>query len=164
MICLYIGRFQPFHKGHLFDVQNALSFSDSVTIGIGSAQEKNTKDNPFSFEERKKMIEGVLEKEGITSFRVVGIEDINNNDEWVDHVTGIVGSFDVVYTGNPLVKQLFSKKGVDVKDVEFLGDINATSIRENIVNGEEWQSLVPKETIDFLERIGGIEKIKSLGS
>lgn len=50
---LYIGRFQPFHKGHLSIVRKALEECDTLVLAIGSAQASRTKRNPFSFEERK---------------------------------------------------------------------------------------------------------------
>ena len=52
-IGLYIGRFQPFHRGHLSVVREALKKCDRLVIAIGSAQESRTKKNPWTFEERK---------------------------------------------------------------------------------------------------------------
>ena len=50
---LYIGRFQPFHKGHKSIVESALKQCDRLIIGIGSSQETRTKRNTFSYEERE---------------------------------------------------------------------------------------------------------------
>jgi len=47
---LIIGRFQPFHNGHLYAIKNALKKVDELVIAIGSSQYVNTEDNPFSFE------------------------------------------------------------------------------------------------------------------
>ena len=55
---LFIGRFQPFHQGHL-DAIKQIS-EDEIIIGIGSSQYSKTDDNPYSFEERQKMIEKTL--------------------------------------------------------------------------------------------------------
>ena len=44
---LFIGRFQPFHNGHLQDIKNALKEVDELIIAIGSSQHFNTKENPF---------------------------------------------------------------------------------------------------------------------
>jgi len=54
MIALFIGRFQPFHSGHL-DAIKQIS-EEEIIIGIGSSQYSKTEENPYSFEERKKMI------------------------------------------------------------------------------------------------------------
>ena len=53
---LLIGRFQPFHLGHLEALQFALSKVDKLWVGLGSSNKPPQKSNPFSAEERKKMI------------------------------------------------------------------------------------------------------------
>ena len=58
---LFIGRFQPFHNGHLKAIENILEVCEKVIIVIGSAQEKNTPKNPFSSTQRVEMIKAVLE-------------------------------------------------------------------------------------------------------
>ena len=58
VIALLVGRFQPFHLGHLRLIQTLEKRENlgKLIIGIGSAQFKNTPENPFSFDERKEMI------------------------------------------------------------------------------------------------------------
>jgi nicotinamide-nucleotide adenylyltransferase len=56
---LFIGRFQPFHPGHL-DAIKQIS-EPEIIIGIGSSQYSKTTDNPYSFAERKTMIEQNLQ-------------------------------------------------------------------------------------------------------
>ena len=53
---LYVGRFQPFHNGHLSVVREALKHCDRLIIAVGSSQESRTKKNPFTFEERRELI------------------------------------------------------------------------------------------------------------
>ena len=83
---VYLGRFQPFHNGHLKCVKEALNNSDKLLIVIGSAQESRTKRNPFSFLERKTMIKEILKNENIDPNRVVfmGLDDLNSlsTKEW----------------------------------------------------------------------------------
>ena len=55
-IGLYVGRFQPFHRGHLSVVREALEHCDRLVIAIGSAQESRTKKNPFTYCERMALI------------------------------------------------------------------------------------------------------------
>ena len=50
---LLIGRFQPFHLGHLDALRFALSKVDKLWIGLGSSNKPLQKNNPFSAEERK---------------------------------------------------------------------------------------------------------------
>ena len=65
---LFIGRFQPFHLGHLQDIKDALKEVDELLIGIGSSNEERTKENPFTVNERVKMADSVLLKNGISKY------------------------------------------------------------------------------------------------
>ena len=57
---LYIGRFQPFHKGHLYVFTKLLKTHDEVVLGIIN-RPKDSK-NPFPFSYVKKIIENHLSK------------------------------------------------------------------------------------------------------
>lgn len=53
---VYIGRFQPFHHGHLSLLQRALAIAPVVVVVIGSAHQARSPKNPFSWEERRELI------------------------------------------------------------------------------------------------------------
>ena len=76
---IYIGRFQPFHKGHLYAVKEVLNEVDELIIGIGSAQESHTLENPFTAGERMLMIKSALAEAGVDSYKVyiVPIPDLS---------------------------------------------------------------------------------------
>ncbi len=57
---LLIGRFQPFHKGHLYVIGKIAEEVDEIIIGIGSAQKSHCLDNPFTAGERLMMIKKAL--------------------------------------------------------------------------------------------------------
>jgi nicotinamide-nucleotide adenylyltransferase len=158
---LFIGRFQPFHKAHLSDVKLALKECDKVIIAIGSSQESLTKENPFSYEEREQMIEKTLKAHNIFDYDIIPVPDVNDDEKWVDHVLKIVPKFDIVYTGNDFTEKLFNEKNIEVRKIELIPDINATEIRDRIVKGNNWKELVPEEIAEYVEKIDGIERIKS---
>ena len=81
---LFIGRFQPFHNAHLVDVNKILKECDEVIIAVGSSQEKNTLENPFSYSERKRMIESVLKKHKIKNCKIYPVPDLYDDKKWVD--------------------------------------------------------------------------------
>ncbi|MEM3596417.1 MAG: adenylyltransferase/cytidyltransferase family protein, partial [Candidatus Bathyarchaeia archaeon] len=56
MVGLYVGRFQPFHLGHLEVVRSILNRADELIIAIGSSQYSHTRRNPFTAGERVTMI------------------------------------------------------------------------------------------------------------
>ena len=153
MITLFIGRFQPFHKGHLRDVKDALGFSEKVVIGVGSSEEAGTAENPFSFEQRSEMIQRALHDANISRFEIIAIPDINEDSAWVGHVKKIVGKFDLVYTGNAHTKELFEKAGVPVRGVRFLKGVSGTITREMMEKGDAWRKLVPKSVAGYLENL-----------
>lgn len=79
---LYLGRFQPFHDGHGSIVRQAWLHCDKLIIGVGSAQEKRTKRNPFSYDERAALIYT------LTQFsKDIKIIPIFDRDEYADNAS-----------------------------------------------------------------------------
>ncbi len=159
-----IGRFQPFHKGHLQVVREILKKSESIIIGIGSAQYSHTLRDPFTAGERHLMISRSLEAEHITNFYLVPIEDVNSNPLWVAHVQALTPKFDAVYSNNPLVKRLFYEAGYSVFSVNLLNreKWSGTIIREKIIRGDRWQDDVPKQVAEIIEEIDGVSRMRDL--
>lgn len=162
---LFIGRFQPFHNGHLHIIKQILDEVDELIIGIGSAQHSNTYKNPFTAEEREDMLSRALSGEGLDKYKIIQIPDINDDNMWVDHVTNLVPEYDIIFSNNPLVKTLFNNAGKEVRPFKFFKreKCSGTEIRRRIKADEEWESLVPKVVIDIMKELGGIGRIKDLG-
>jgi bifunctional NMN adenylyltransferase/nudix hydrolase len=55
-LLIFIGRFQPFHVEHKRIVDTALEKAKHVLVLVGSSGKARTVRNPFTFEERKRMI------------------------------------------------------------------------------------------------------------
>jgi bifunctional NMN adenylyltransferase/nudix hydrolase len=55
-LLVFVGRFQPFHRGHQDVVQTALKHGRHLLILVGSANSARTPRNPFSYDERQRMI------------------------------------------------------------------------------------------------------------
>ncbi len=159
---LFIGRFQPFHKAHISDVKLALKECEKVIIAIGSSQESLTKENPFSYEEREKMIMKVLEAHKIFNFDIIPVPDVNDDKRWVQHVRKIIREFDVVYTGNDFTEKLFKEKKINVRKIELIPNINSTEIRKRILHENDWKELVPSEIADYIVDISGEARIKAM--
>jgi len=107
---LILGRFQPFHLGHLRLIEAVRDDNLELIICIGSAQEGRTKDNPFTTEERRIMVEAVVSCLDC-EYQIYEIPDVNNNDLYVSHLKTFVPDFDTVYSGNSLVLKLFKASG-----------------------------------------------------
>ncbi|MFH1012225.1 MAG: nicotinamide-nucleotide adenylyltransferase [Candidatus Peregrinibacteria bacterium] len=151
---LFIGRFQPFHLGHLSAIKQALEQVDFLTIGIGSAQYNNTDQNPFTAAERREMIGSALDENGIMRerFQVVEIPDIHSDPKWPAHVRSIVPDFEVVFTRSDIIKKLFTKyDGVPIVWLKKEIPISATEIREKMRKRGDWKKWLPKKVINIIK-------------
>jgi nicotinamide-nucleotide adenylyltransferase len=162
---LLIGRFQPFHRGHIYVIKEILEEVDEILIGIGSAQLSHSLENPFTAGERVMMISRSLFENGIKkNYYIIPIPDVNNNSLWVSHVRSLTPPFDKVYSGNPLVKRLFYEQGVKVVTPPLYNrkQYSGTEIRRRMLEGEPWEELVPRAVVDVIEEIGGVKRIRDL--
>ena len=164
MKALFIGRFQPFHKGHLKVIQNSSKEYDEIIIGIGSSQYGHKSENPFTADERKNMIELTLKKNRVKNFKVILIPDIHNPPKWVDHVLSIVSDFNIVLTNNSFTKSLFLEKGHNVKETKLYNknEYSGKVIRKKMNEDEVWENFVPKEVVEIIKEIDGVKRVKSL--
>jgi len=155
MKALFIGRFQPFHNGHLKVVEELSKQYSEVIIGVGSSQYSNTIDNPFSSDERELMIKRSLKDKGIKNYKIISIPDIHNPPQWADHVLSICSDFDVVISNNSFTKKLFEEKNYEVKKTQLYNkkEFSGKEIRRRIANDESWQDLVPKPVFEIINRI-----------
>ena len=162
MKALFIGRFQPFHIGHLKVVKYILKEFDEVIIGIGSSQYSNTFDNPFTSDERIEMIKKTLEKNKIKNYKIVLIPDIHNPPKWVEHVLSIYSDFDTVFTNNKFTKELFEKKGYKVLKTPVFNkkEYSGENIRNKISKNEFWEDLVPQEVSKYIKETNAVERIQ----
>ena len=166
MIALVVGRYQPFHKGHLKVMAEVLDDVEHIIIGIGSAQYAGSAENPFSYEERRSMIERSMKMEGIDASRysIHPIDDIHNYPKWVAHVKECVPHFDLVYTRSELTSRLFGEAGIEVRE-PCLYDrkiYSGTGVRKRIIEGEDWQELVPEGTCEIIHEINGVSRLRNM--
>lgn len=162
---LFIGRFQPFHKGHLSVIKDILSKGENLIIGIGSAEENYLPENPFTAGERYEMICNTLQAESIdlSQTAIIPIRNINNYALWVRHIELYLPKFNKVYTGSKIVKNLFEQEGkYEVCGVDKKLEIDATLIRQKILAGKNWEDLVPKKVRDYLISTKGDKRIQDI--
>lgn len=62
-LAVFIGRFQPFHDGHLSVVSKAREIADRVLILVGSSNRARDTRNPFTYTERRGMIIQAIDPE-----------------------------------------------------------------------------------------------------
>ena len=161
---LLIGRFQPFHLGHLEALQFALSKVDKLWLGLGSSNKSIEHNNPFSAEERKKMILSSIDDSMKNKITIYFIPDLDNHVKWIEKIDTIVPKFDIVFSNDPLTDHLYSKRTVRVIPIPFLkrDQLSGTRIRDLIKSDQKWDDLVPSGTKHVLENLDGKNRLKIL--
>jgi nicotinamide-nucleotide adenylyltransferase len=163
---LYVGRFQPFHLGHLEAIKDVLKEAEELAIVIGSAQYSHNIENPFTAGERLVMIRRALQEAGIDYSRlwVVPVPDVHLHMLWVSALEGYTPRFNVVYSNEPLTRRLFMEAGYEVKSIKFFQRkiFTSTLVRKKMLKGESWTKLVPKSVADFINEIDGVNRLRDL--
>jgi len=162
MKSVYWGRFNPPHKGHLKIIKKILKQSEKLIVAIGGAQEKNTKRNPFSGLERKKLMEAYLAENNINTdcIKIVTINDGKSFASSVKNLFDKCNSFDVLYTDKESIIALVEKK-IRIKRIIRTGSISSTKIRDAIANDKKWEHMTGVSVARMVKDIKGVERIKS---
>lgn len=163
---LFVGRFQPFHFGHLHAVNFILNEVDELVIVVGSAQMSHETDNPFTAGERIEMIQAALDHANVSreKYLIIPIQDAPAHRVWVSLVESQTPKFDFVYSNQPLTRRLLIEAGYDVRSIEMHKRriYEATEIRRRILEGQNWSDLVPSEVYRIVKEIDGDGRIRDL--
>ena len=165
---LMLGRFQPFHKGHLALTKQILSECDELLIIIGSAQFNFIDKDPFSAGERVLMIHEALKEAGVDLSRcyIIPVANDENNARWLAYLRSMVPPFDVLYSGNDFVRYLTRSQdsSIVIENPVFaeINEYNGTNIRCLMQEGKPWEHLVPPAVAKVIQQVGGIVRINIL--
>jgi cytidyltransferase-like protein len=106
---IVLGRFQPFHKGHLTLMNTALKHCENLTVVVGCTDKKDCPRNPLCFAEREKLIVSSMgARHGIFP-----LYDKPTDSEWLDDFFTMFqeGKKYLIFTGS-------------LEDVEFFKDLD----------------------------------------
>ena len=160
---LMMGRFQPFHLGHLDLVKQILKECDEIIILVTSAQFNYLEKDPFTAGERIEMIHNSLKESDVDLNKciVLTLENQFNIAMWSSYLKSMLPRFDRVYSGNDYVKMLLKDSGIEVTKPVFLDRTlyNATKIRSMIASGDNWEKLVPDAVSSFINKINGKNRL-----
>jgi len=161
---LLIGRFQPFHLGHLAALEFALSKVDKLWLGLGSSNKPMEKNNPFSVEERQQMIFSSIEDSIKNKISIYPIPDLDNHVKWIENIDTIVPDYEIVFSNDPMTEHLYSKRNVDVITIPFLkrDQLSGTRLRELIKSDHKWDDLVPEGTKILLQNFDAKNRLNIL--
>ena len=163
---LLVGRFQPFHLGHLGVVQGlrAARPDETVLLGIGGAQESCPLADPFTAGERWEMIDRALRGAQVDGWAVVPVADIHQHALWVAHLVGLLPRFERVYTNNPLTRLLFERAGFAVENPPLIdrARYEGAKIRALMISGGDWAGRLPTPVAEYLREVGGVDRLRLL--
>lgn len=167
MAAVMIGRYQPFHLGHLELVRQVLDENDEIIILIGSSQANFTLKNPFTAGERVWMIRDSLIESKIDLSRVflVNVIDEENNVKWFSNIKSVSPPFNVLYTGNNFVRTLLKRETIIIKKPKLIeGNLLKGSVIRKLIleDNTKWQDLVSKSVIKIFKEIDAVERIRNI--
>lgn len=170
-----LGRFQGFQEGHGTVIDQAMSVADTVSLQIGSANVARDTRNPFTYEERREVIEACLRERYGSEADRVKIAPVNDtpydNKAWINAVsTNSRNASKALRPRVALVGNIRDETSeylnwfpawtyVPVKDTGS----NATAIRRAYFSGSvdfdakgwndgfDW-STVPRPTVEFMRK------------
>ena len=161
---LLIGRFQPFHLGHLEALQFALSKVDKLWLGLGSSNKPMEKTNPFTVEERQQMILSSIDDSIKNKISIYSIPDLDNHVKWIENIDTIVPDYQIVFSNDPMTEHLYSKRNVNVMTIPFFkrDQLSGTRLRDLIKSDQKWDDLVPEGTKLLLQKFDAKNRLKIL--
>ncbi|HTS33080.1 MAG TPA: nicotinamide-nucleotide adenylyltransferase [Thermoplasmata archaeon] len=161
-----MGRFQPFHLGHLAVVREILRRRPGVPLilGIGTAEESFTWKNPFTAGERFEMIDRALHEAALGPALVVPLADIQRHAQWVAYLKSMLPQFDRAYTNNPLTRLLFERAGYSVESPRLVQRrrFEGSHLRACLADDRGWRPLVPPAVAEYLSEIGAPARLALL--
>ncbi len=120
-----VGRFQMLHKGHESLINEGIELCDRFVILLGNSEESRTKNNPFTFEERKEMIKMIFgDKVEVYPIISIGIGYI---PAWGNYIMNTIKFYCGDYPD-------FVLRGADDGRSEWLDKEKYNNITEYIIN------------------------------
>jgi bifunctional NMN adenylyltransferase/nudix hydrolase len=163
---IFIGRFQPPHRGHLDVLRRALSQAERVCILIGSTDRPRTIKDPFSYDERRQMMLALLDEDERERVVIAPVQDSMYNDgDWLRWIQDVVAT-ELGDTSGRRIGLIGHEKDTtsyylrmfpqwEFVETDATEDISATEIREQLFaerNNSFVSWAVPAPVHDWLER------------
>ncbi len=99
---VFIGRFQPFHCGHLHVVQTGLANAERLIVLLGSAWQARSSRNPWTHQEREQMLRACLSPEENDRLLCLPLMDAPyNQGTWVRGVQATVAGLVTAHHHTP---------------------------------------------------------------
>ncbi len=141
---LVLGRFQLFHFGHEEVIDRALELCDKLLVFIGSADKSRTFDNPYTYEERKKLLTEVYgDKIIIKPLNDLGVGNVPAWGQYVlESATKALGRPDCIVFGEESKCYTWfddeTKRNIHFEPIKrSIIDIDGTRLRRALINNDK---------------------------
>jgi bifunctional NMN adenylyltransferase/nudix hydrolase len=159
-LAVYIGRFQPYHRGHYQTLMEGFKLAPKVLVLVGSIYKERTLKNPFFFEERKQMIlDSVVPPTSVHSLKVESIIEYPSDVVWANNVDDIVKKYEKYNDRITLIgdytdpdSKYIDLFGWTISSVANIAGVHATAIRSLYFSSklDHIKSMIPESTYQFL--------------
>jgi len=158
-----IGRFQPLHNAHLEIIKRCTALTDQLVVIVGSANQPRTYKNPFTFEERRRMIMDAASGLSLRVYVEPNIDTIYNDQAWAVRVQGIHSKYRILGTRDGIIGHKKDESSfyldmfpqwefVNVEEIEPLSAVNIRDLYfKRSYNSNFIKNVVPETTYDFLQ-------------
>ena len=168
-LAVCIGRFQPFHNGHLALVREALRSARRCVVVVGSAFQARTPRNPWTWQERVEMVRQALPESERERIDVLPMRDYYDQPRWVAAVRSAVEQAAPDARSVVLVGHFKDATSVYLRDfpawklqpVDKLGHYDGTPLRDALLGAPAGQAQaaltrvagsLPANTLEFLRQ------------
>ena len=171
---MLIGRFQPLHNAHLEIIKRCTALTDQLVVVIGSANQPRTYKNPFTYDERARMIKAATQGLSLRIYTEPNIDTIYNDQAWAVRVQGIHSKYQCLGTKTAIIGHkkddssfyldMFPQWGFE--NVEEIEPLSAVNIRDlyfkRSYNSNFIKHVVPETTYDFLQEFRRTEEFEQI--
>lgn len=155
-LAVYIGRFQPFHNGHKYVIEEAQKIAKDVLVLIGSANASPSCKNPFTIDTRASMV-----RKSTSKVIVDYLDDFTyEENQWIAEVQELVAEHScknskiclIGYDKDETSYYLKNFPQWKVETVDYFEVIDATQIRDLMFQGKLSfiSGAVPEKVLDAI--------------
>jgi hypothetical protein len=149
-VVIYVGRFQPFHKGHNGTYQHLVKKFGKDNVFIGTSNKTDNLKSPFNFKEKVKIMTTMF---GIPSSKIHQVKNpyqpteiLKKFDEGTTAFITVVGEKDKARLGGKYFQPYKGEPTEGYRDRGYVyaspssgGGISGTEVRNGLSNGSDEQ-------------------------